>query len=250
MKVIIIEDEKPAADKLRAALQTSDSSIKVISLLKSISESVIWLKQNPMPDLIFLDIELSDGLSFAIFDEVKITCPIIFTTAYDDYWQEAFEHNSIDYLLKPVKQEKLSAALAKYNSLKEHFAKNLQQLLQHQQAPVSGFKKRFLIKKGIDYASIRTDDIAYFYATHKLVCLVDLKGNKFILDQSLSDMEKQLDPAHFYRINRKYLVNINAIRKIKAYAKSKLHIEIYPPSAEEIIISQENVSSFKNWMGQ
>ena len=216
--------------------------------LKSISEATKWFAHNPMPDLVFMDIELTDGLSFKIFDTVSITCPIIFTTAYDDYWQEAFEHNSIDYLLKPIKQQKLEAALSKYESLKKHFSQNLQQLLS--QKTGNGLKKRFLVKRGIDYISIKTEDIAYFYAAHKVVCLVDSKGNKYILDQSLADLEKQVDPSTFYRVNRKYLVHINAIRKIKSFPKSKIQLEIEPSVTEEIVISQENVTAFKEWMGQ
>jgi two-component system LytT family response regulator len=250
MKVIVIEDEKPAADKLRNALHKCSNTIQVKAILKSINESVQWLNNNAMPDLVFMDIELSDGLSFKIFNEAKITCPIIFTTAYDDYWQEAFEHNSIDYLLKPIRQEKLAAALAKYDTLKNYFEQNLQQLLHAHQAPGNAVKKRFLVKRGVDYLSLKTEEIAYFYATHKLVCLVDIKGNKFILDQSLADLERQIDAAHFYRVNRKYLVHINAIRKIKSYPKSKIQIELEPPVAEEVIVSQENVASFKQWMDQ
>ena len=197
-----------------------------------------------------MDIELADGLSFKIFDQVVITCPIIFTTAYDDYWQEAFEHNSIDYLLKPIRQEKLAAALAKYDGLKKYFAQNLQQLLSSHKTPSNSLKRRFLVKKGLDYISIKIEEIAYFYATHKVVCLVDTKANKFILDQSLSELESQIDSGLFYRINRKYLVHIDAIKKIKTYPKSKIQLELYPPVTEEIIISQENVSSFKDWMAQ
>jgi two-component system LytT family response regulator len=249
MKVVIVEDEKPAVDKLRNALARCDESIEVSAVLKSISETLQWLRENSMPDLFFMDIELTDGLSFKIFDEANITCPIIFTTAYDDYWQEAFEHNSIDYLLKPIRQEKLEAAMAKYESLKKHFAQNLQQLIS-QQASTNGVKKRFLVKRGVDYVSIKTDDIAYFYATHKVVCLVDVNGNKFILDQSLSDLEKQIDPAVFYRVNRKYLIHINSIKKMKACHKSKIQIVIEPSVAEEIIISQESAASFKAWMAQ
>ena len=249
MKVVIIEDEKPAVEKLRTALSKCNNAIQVTAILKSINETLNWFRNNGMPDLVFMDIELADGLSFKIFEEASITCPIIFTTAYDDYWQEAFEHNSIDYLLKPIRQEKLETALAKYDSLKKHFAQNLQQLLS-QGASVNGIKKRFLVKRGVDYISIKIEDIAYFYATHKVVCLVDVRGNKFILDQSLSDLEKQIDPAIFFRVNRKYLVHINAIKKMKAYAKSKIQIIIEPPVAEEIIISQESAASFKEWMAQ
>jgi DNA-binding LytR/AlgR family response regulator len=251
MKVIIIEDEKPAAEKLLKAIQKADETIEVAAVLHSIKATVDWLQQNPMPELLFMDIELGDGLSFKIFDKVSISSPVIFCTAFDEYWQEAFEHNSIDYLLKPVRQDKLVTALNKYDKLKQHFATSFQQLQQWQQQPAgNGYKKRFLVKRGIDYISIKTDDIAYFYAAHKLVCMVDKKSQKFILDQSLADIEKQLDPAQFYRINRKYLVNSAAIKKIKSYPKSKLQLEVDPPVSEDIVISQENVAAFKQWMGQ
>jgi len=251
MKVIIIEDEKPAAEKLQKAIQHIDPSIEIVAVLNSVKASTEWLEQNPMPDLLFMDIELGDGLSFKIFDAITINSPVIFCTAFDEYWQEAFEHNSIDYLLKPVKQEKLEIALKKYDMLKQHFASSFQQLQQWRQQPaVNGYKKRFLVKRGTDYVSIKTEDISYFYATHKLVCMVDSKAQKFILDQSLSDIEKQLDPSQFYRVNRKYLVQLSAIKKIKTYPKSKLQLEVEPVTNEEIVISQENVSAFKEWMGQ
>src|SRR6185436_9640935 len=174
MKTIIIEDEKPAAEKLQKALLKADPAMDVVAVTNSVRSSVEWLQQNPQPDLLFMDIELGDGLSFKIFDEVNITSPVIFCTAYDEYWQEAFEHNSIDYLLKPIRQDKLENALNKYDKLKQHFATNFQQLQQWQQQPAgNGYKKRFLVKRGIDYISIKTDDIAYFYAAHKLVCMVD-----------------------------------------------------------------------------
>ena len=247
MRVIIIEDEKPAAEKLRKAILKVDESIEIAAVLNSIQSAVSWFENNSVPDLVFMDIELTDGPSFKIFEKTGITCPVIFTTAYDDYWQEAFEHNSIDYLLKPVKQEKLEAALGKFEMMKKYFSVNMQQLLQQKQT--NGFKKRFLVKRGSDYISIKTEEIAYFYAAHKLVCMVDNRNQKFILDQSLSEIEKQLDPLHFYRVNRKYLLNMNAIKRMKVYPKSKLHLEVAPAVSEEIIISQENVSAFKEWMG-
>ena len=250
MKVVIIEDERPAADKLLKALQKADASVEVMTILHSVKTATDWLQQNPMPDLLFMDIELGDGLSFKIFNKINISSPVIFCTAFDEYWQEAFEHNSIEYLLKPVKQDKLETDLLKYDKLKQHFTHNLQQLQQwHQQSGSNGYKKRFLVKRGTDYISVKTEDIAYFYATHKLVCMVDNKNQKFLLDQSLADIEKQLDPTQFYRINRKYLVQSSAIKKIKSYPKSKLQLELEPSHGEEIIISQENVSAFKEWMG-
>jgi two-component system, LytTR family, response regulator len=250
MRIVIIEDETPAAEKLQKAIRKTNPSVEIAAVLHSVADSVSWLQQNPMPELLFMDIQLGDGLSFKIFDEVNINSPVIFCTAFDEYWQEAFEHNSIDYLLKPVKQDKLEAAMNKYDKLKQHFAASFKQLQQWQQQPGSNnTKKRFLVKRGTDYVSVKTEDIAYFYATHKLVCMVDNRNQKFILDQSLADIEKQLDASQFYRVNRKYLVQLNAIKKIKSYPKSKLQLEVEPLTSEEIIISQENVAAFKEWMG-
>ncbi|HYF32482.1 MAG TPA: LytTR family DNA-binding domain-containing protein [Chitinophagaceae bacterium] len=250
MKTIIIEDEKPAAEKLQKALLKCAPSVQVLAILGSVRTATEWLQQNPMPGCIFMDIDLTDGLSFRIFEQVAVDCPVIFTTAYDEYWQEAFEHNSIDYLLKPIRQDKLEAALKKYEKLKQHFAANYRQLANWQQQGNADRKKRFLVKRGTDYISIKTEEIAYFYAAQKLVCLVDSKSQKFILDQSLADLEKQVDPSQFYRVNRKYLVNLNAIRRIRSYPKSKLQLEIQPAPPEDIIISQENAAAFKAWMEQ
>lgn len=255
MKCVIIEDEKPAAEKLMSLLAVCNQPVFVEVVLGSVKEAISWLQEHPAPELIFMDIELSDGLSFKIFEATNVECPVIFTTAYDEYWQEAFEHNSIDYLLKPVKSEKLEAALNKYQKLKQHFTgyqalANWPSTSSSAQTSPSGYKKRFLVKRGTDYISIKTEEVAYFYATHKLVCMVDSSGQKFIMDQSLADIETQVDPAVFYRVNRKYLVNMSAIKRIKAYPKSKLLLEISPLVTEEIIISQENAAAFKQWMGQ
>lgn len=250
MKVIIIEDERPAAEKLMLLVAACNDTAQVLTVLGSVQAAVEWLQENPLPDLIFMDIQLTDGLSFKIFEHVKVDCPVIFTTAYDDYWQQAFEYNSIDYLLKPVHEEKLAATFKKYESIKTYFAGNFRQLMQYHLDPsAEKIKKRFLVKRGIDYVAVKVEDIAYFYAVHKLVCMVDKNGQKFILDKSLADLEKEIDPAVFYRANRKYLVNITAIKKIKTYPKSKLLLEVDPAVEEEVIISQENVSDFKNWMG-
>ncbi|MEP7106435.1 MAG: LytTR family DNA-binding domain-containing protein [Ferruginibacter sp.] len=250
MKVIIIEDEKPAAEKLQQAIAQYDGSIEVQAILGSVGASVDWLQNNRLPSLIFMDIELTDGLSFKIFDQCAVDCPIIFTTAYDEYWQEAFEYNSIDYLLKPIRQEKLASAFKKYQALRQYFSADFQQLIQSQQTPrYEKYKKRYLIKRGSDYITIKTEDVAYFFATHKLVCMVDKNNQKFILDKSLAELEKEIDPAQFYRVNRKYLVNISAIKKIKTYPRSKLLLELEPVIREEIIISQESVSDFREWMG-
>ncbi len=250
MKVIIIEDEKPAAEKLQKALIKYDPDIRLISLLNSVKSATQWLQENPAPDLIFMDIELTDGLSFTIFNHSPVMCPIIFITAYDEYWQEAFEHNSIDYLLKPIKQDKLEQALNKYKKLQQHFAMNYAGIFQQWQSAGknNGYRKRFLVKKGIDLISIRTDDIAYCYAAHKLVFIVDNKALKCIIDRPLGELEKELDPTVFFRVNRKYLVNIHFIKRIKTLARGKLLLELNPPTGEEITVSHETTGAFKEWI--
>ena len=227
-----------------------DEAIDVLATLSSVASAIQWLQENPSPDLIFMDIELSDGLSFKIFESQAVACPIIFTTAYDEYWQEALEQNSIDYLLKPIRQEKLENAINKYKKLKHHFSSDYLAIFKqftstNQQ---TDYRKRFLLKKGTELVGLKTADIAYCYAAHKIVFIVDNKAQRFILDRSLNDLEKELDPAIFFRINRKYLVNIHHIQRIKTFSKSKLLVELNPPANEEIAISQENATAFRQWM--
>jgi two-component system, LytTR family, response regulator len=249
MKVVIIEDEIPAAKKLKKMLHNFSMEIEIVKELASIQQSLFWFQNNQLPDLIFMDIELSDGLSFDLIEKVNISCPIIFITAFDEYWQEAFEHNSIDYLLKPLKKERLEIALNKFDEIRNYFTSRYQNLLAYQNGDKQ-FKDRFLVKRGREFVSIKCDDIAFFYATHKLVCLVEKAGSKYILDNSLAEIEKQIDRNSFFRINRKYLVHINSIKKIVALPKSKLLIKVIPVPPEELMISAENSSQFKNWMSK
>jgi two-component system, LytTR family, response regulator len=246
MRIVIIEDEKPAAERLRKAIIAVDHSLEPVAVLSSVSSSIRWFNQNPAPDLVFMDIELSDGNGFTILKESGLSCPVIFTTAYDEYWQEAFEHNSLDYLLKPIRQEKLQQAIEKYQKLKLHFVTNYGTITE--QAKSNGPKRRFLIKKGADLITLKTEEIAYAYAAHKMAFLVDTHGNKYIQDKSLSEIEEELDPAIFFRINRKWLLNIHHIKRIRTLGKSRLSLELNPPVSEEIIISQENASKFKVWI--
>lgn len=249
MTVLIIEDEKPAAEKLRQALAQSGQGVEVIGQTATIQETLDWLKNNPAPQLIFSDIALTDGLSFRIFEQFPVNCPVIFVTAYDEYWQEAFECNAIDYLLKPLNQDKLEATLVKYKKLEKHFSENLQNLLQWPNTgPEPTHKKRWLVKRGNDYLSVKTEDIAYLYAVQKLVCLVNKSGEKFILDKSLNDFEKELDPRQFFRVSRKFLVQVNAIDRLKAASKGKLQVLLNPPVEEEIMVSQETAPLLKAWL--
>jgi DNA-binding LytR/AlgR family response regulator len=247
MKVVLIEDEIPAREKLRKLLSGFKMDIEVVQELASIRESLQWFGSHEQPDLIFMDIELSDGLSFDLIEKAHLTCPIIFITAFDEYWQEAFEHNSIDYLLKPLKKERLQIALNKFSEIKDYFASRYQNLLSYQTVEKQ-FKDRFLVRRGKEFASIKSENIALFYATHKLVCLLEKNGAKYILDSSLSEIEKQVDPKFFFRANRKYLVHISSIGKIHSLPKSKLLVEVIPEAPDELIISSENSSAFKTWM--
>src|SRR3982751_4672327 len=176
MKVVIVEDEIPAAEKLRQTLLELPFTIDIVKELASLKEALSWFQNNSMPDLVFMDIELSDGLSFELIEKAAINCPVVFITAFDDYWQEAFEHNSIDYLLKPLRKERLQTALEKFEDLRDYFTSRYQNLLAYKSGEKT-FKERFLIKRGKDFISIKTEDVAFFYATHKLVCLVDKGGS-------------------------------------------------------------------------
>ena len=249
MKAVIVEDEMPAVKKLRKMLLNHRMDIEIVKDLASVREALLWFKSNELPDLIFMDIELSDGLSFDLIEKANITCPIIFITAFDEYWQEAFEHNSIDYLLKPLKKERLEIALNKFNEIRDYFTSRYQNLLTYQ-TNEKKYKDRFLVKRGREFASIKTSDIAFFYATHKVVCLVERNGSKYILDTSLSEIEKQVNTMDFFRINRKYLLHLNSIKRITALPKSKLLIESIPVAPEEIIVSAENSAEFKSWMNR
>jgi DNA-binding LytR/AlgR family response regulator len=249
MKVVIVEDEIPAAEKLRQMLSDLPFPIDIVKELASLKEALPWFQNNSLPDLVFMDIELSDGLSFELIEKAGISCPVVFITAFDEYWQEAFEHNSIDYLLKPLKKERLQIALEKFDDLRDYFTSRYQNLLAYK-AGEKNFKDRFLVKRGKDFISIKIEDVAFFYATHKLVCLVDKTGAKYILDSSLSELEKQLNPAFFFRVNRKYLLHKNAVGRITMLPKSKLLVEAIPTPPDELIVSSENSSAFKEWMGR
>jgi two-component system, LytTR family, response regulator len=245
MKVVIIEDEAPAAARLEKMLEAVASGIEVVAVLDTLAGAKTWIRSNPAPDLIFMDIELSDGLSLDLVREVRVGCPVIFVTAYDEYWQEAFEYNSIDYVLKPVKVERLETALRKFGEMKEYFMSRYLSMMEGR-----GFKEKFLVRRGVEYVSIRAEEVAFFHASHKLVCLMRKDGAKFILDKSLAEVEKEVDPGMFHRVNRKYLVNAAAIRKVSMLPRSKLLIEVEPAAKEALVVSSENSAGFKKWLGR
>jgi DNA-binding LytR/AlgR family response regulator len=250
LNIVIIEDEQPAVENLISELNSLNAAHNVIAVLRTVQESIRWFKTKEAEiDLIFMDIQLADGVSFNIFKEVDITTPVIFTTAFDKYILESFEYNGIDYLLKPIFPEKLKQSLSKFKNLKTHFTNNFLQLITAPANERSGLKDRVLVKKGIEFQSIKTEDVAYFYTEHKLVFLVDKEGKKYMTHtNNLSDLMNQLNKKVFYRANRKYIINIEYIKKYKPLNRVKLEVDLIVAVSEPIVVSQENTSDFKAWI--
>jgi two-component system LytT family response regulator len=248
MRLLIIEDEKPALERLTRMVNQIDPQIEIAGKCGSVKESVKWLKENELPDLILLDIQLSDGLSLEIFKHVEPQTPVVFTTAYDEHILEAFNFNAIDYLLKPIKKERLSAAITRYKNLKTHFSKDIFNVLEQINKPSRKFKQRYLVKSGSSYQSILIDEIAFFYTEHKVSFLVDKKGTKYITDNPLSKIESEVDPNKFFRLNRQFIVNINSIKKIKSIESGKLSVELHAAATNKLIVSQDKAADFKIWL--
>jgi two-component system response regulator LytT len=247
MKVIIVEDEKLATERLQTLLKTYDPSIEIIACLESIEDTVQYLKNHSHPDLLLLDIHLSDGHSFEIFKQVSYNRPIIFTTAYDEYALDAFKMLSIDYILKPVSGEALATALNKFKSMSLSFsATDLSRVSQGWKD--QRYKKRFLGKIGQRLFFIDAEEVAFFQADNKIVYLADKEGNRYIIDHTMERLEEQLDPQHFFRLNRKFIVNISAIQQVKPYYNNRLRLSVKGANQqEEMVISRERVADFKIW---
>lgn len=248
MRVLIIEDEQPAVERLKDLLKQYDKDINVVESVASVADAVQWLKFNKQPDLILLDIQLNDGLSLEIFNHVNVTSPVIFSTAYDQYILDAFNHNGIDYILKPVKKEKLFAALDKYKSLKDHFTLDFYSLVKDLKQDKAKPKERITARSGIDFVSVNIEDIAYFYTEHKIVFLVNNENKKYTVDKPLSDLEEELPSSKFFRVSRKYLCGIGAIKKFRTCDRGRLELELYPPVKEKVTVSTERASEFKKWI--
>lgn len=248
MKVVIIEDEKLAANKLEQMLSGIDSEIEIVKKLESVEESVNWLNQNKNYDLIFMDIQLDDGISFEIFDAIHIETPVIFTTAYNEYAIRAFKVNSVDYLLKPVDEDALKQALEKFDKIyssKEKLNANVFKVFEHLS---KSYKERFFIKVGIHYQSVMVNNVSCFFVEERCTFLKNEKGKNFDLDYSLDQIQKMVNPDHFFRINRNFLVNIDAIKEILGYSSSRLKLKLENCNDENLIVSREKVTEFKNWM--
>ncbi len=250
MKLLLIEDEDAAVRRLEKILLETDPSAIILQKLDSVAASVEWLRINVAPDLIFMDIHLADGSSFEIFDHAPIKCPVVFTTAYDEYALKAFKVNAIDYLMKPIKAVEVAAALNKYEAMQQpRHVPDYQALLDKLQPPQPPLLRRILVKLGQSIRLVDMEDVAYFYTRDKITFLVTKSTQKrYPIDYPLDKLEKLLDPKAFYRINRQFIIHIASIKEMHPYSKSRIKIDLEPASDVETIVSTERASDFKQWL--
>ena len=248
MNCIIIEDEKEAAIKLTGLIKRYDKNIEILNTIQSVKNAVKWLNTNKMPDLIFMDIQLADGLSFEIFEQAFVKAPVIFTTAYDEYALKAFKVNSIDYLLKPIDQNELNQAIDKYkenNTPKEIPAQVFDSILH---SLTRKYKNKFVLKVGEHIKVFTIDDIQCFFSMEKYTFLQNCEGRDYAINYSLDQVEDLIDSAKFFRINRKFLISFSAISDIVNYSNSRLRIKLKSNNSEDLIVSREKIQEFKQWL--
>ena len=248
MNVLIIEDEPAAAQRMRKLLAEVDPTIRVLSVLETVAESVAWFEQHDPPDIAFFDIRLADGDSFEIFGRTEVTCPVVFTTAFDEHALQAFRVNAVDYLLKPVKLEELAAAVERCRGLRvvrDHAS--LRPGPSAAEVPTA-FIKRFLIRYGDHFRVVEPNDIAYIFSQEKNTFLRTMEGRDLPLDESLDRLEKQLDPEKFYRINRQAIIHLQCIKELLAYSKSRVKVMMNPPFGQDAVVSSERSADFKRWL--
>lgn len=248
MNILIIEDERLAAERLEQMLLDINSDFQVMAKLESVVDSINWFNSNPPPDLIFMDIQLDDGICFEIFDSIKVSTPIIFTTAFDNYAIKAFQVNSVDYLLKPIEEEALGRALEKYKAVFDSKSFQHEKLDQLYDQMVKSYKTRFFVKIGNHFHSVSVNEIQCFFIQERGTFLKTLNGKKYDLDYSLDQLQKLVDPNVFFRINRNYLINIDAIQDIYSYSSNRLGVKLKMMDHLDMIVSREKVSEFKKWL--
>ena len=248
MKILIIEDEKPAASRLEKLLIPHFPAARFPENLDTVSKAVRWFADNASPDLIFCDIQLADGISFEIFEKVKISSPVIFTTAFDQYAIRAFQVNAIDYLLKPIDPLDLARAVDKFKASQIRPVLDLELLKGLLQPEKKSFKNRFLVRFGEKIQSVAVEEIAFFFSEERVTFLQTFSGKKFVLDTTLEQVESQVDPAVFFRLNRKYMSKVNAVEEVLSYSNSRLKVKLKNCPDHDILISREKVGEFKDWL--
>ena len=248
MRILIIEDEMPAANRMIRMLQQLFPAGEFLERLDTVSRAVRWFGENPPPDLIFCDIQLADGISFEIFEKVKVTAPVIFTTAFDQYAIKAFQVNAIDYLLKPIDPVELAKAVDKFKSQQLKPALDIDALRGLLQLEKKVFKSRFLVRFGEKIQSIAVEEVAFFFSEERVTFLQTKEGKKYVLDATLEQVESQIDPEVFFRINRKYLCRVDAVDEVLTYSNSRLKVKLKNCPDHDILISREKVGEFKEWL--
>lgn len=252
MKVLIVEDEAMAARRLTSVLEQLEPGIEILAKLDSVKRVVKWLNENDAPDLIFFDIQLADGISFEVFEETEVKSPVIFTTAFDEYAIQAFKVNSIDYLLKPIDPKELENALAKFKERAvpstPQPAFDMNMIQKAMEMMTRQYKERFVVKIGEHIHTIPTADAAYFFSQEKATFLQTLEKNRFIIDYTLEQLEQMVDPDKFFRINRKYLVTLEAVKDIVTYSNSRLRLILRHSDEMDAIVSRDKVQAFKKWL--
>lgn len=248
MKILIIEDEKPAANRLIKLLERHFPGGEFMGNLDTVLRAVRWFGENPPPDLIFCDIQLADGLSFEIFERVKVSAPVIFTTAFDQYAIRAFQVNAVDYLLKPIDPEALERAVGKFKSHQIKPSLDLELLKKLLQSEKKDFKSRFLVRFGEKIQSIPADEVSFFFSEERVTFLQTHSGKKYVLDSTLEQVEAQVNPADFFRLNRKYLSHVDAIEEVLTYSNSRLKVKLRGCPDSDILVSREKVAELKDWM--
>lgn len=249
MNILIIENERPAADKIARLLKKIDKFITILDIVETVEGAINRLQEKQKPDLILMDIQLDDGLCFEIFETINVDIPVIFTTAYDEYTLKAFKVNSVDYLLKPIDEESLKSAINKYKKLyadNDPFKRDFRQLLNEFR---NQYKSRFLIKIGEKYRSVTAGEISHFHICERSVFLSDYQGKDYDVDYSLEQLQNMLDPRKFFRINRECIINIDAIAQMHSYSSSRLHLTLKNQKESDIfIVSRDKVTLFKKWV--
>ncbi|SIO03381.1 LytR/AlgR family response regulator transcription factor [Algoriphagus halophilus] len=248
MKILLIEDEKPAVKRLLGLIKDYFPTSEFITDLDTVKKTIQWLRSHENPDLMFCDIQLADGNSFEIFEQVSVKTPVIFTTAYDQYAIKAFKVNAVDYLLKPIDPEELQRAIDKFNQQKLNQNLDLSLIQQLITKEKSSFKNRFLVKFGEKIQSISIQEVAFFYSEERVTFLQTHEGKKYVLDSTLEQVESQIDPTLFFRINRKYLCSYSSISDIFTYSNSRLKIKLINCEDQDILISRDKTSAFKSWL--
>ena len=272
--VLLVEDEPPAAARLAAGLRQWSPGSRVLATLPTVRETVEWLRSNPPPDLALMDVQLADGLSLEVFREVEVGFPVVFTTAHDRYVLEALAGSAIDYLLKPIQQERLERALDKYLRLRAHFvapslltpssvtpssvtpssvtpslAADVGGLLAALRQPAPRHRQRLLVQRGLDFVSLPVADVAYLFTSHGVVFARARGGEQFLVDQPLAELEPALDPARFFRLNRQLIAGLDAVVRFRRAGKGRLEVTLAPPTREPVVVSQERAAAFREWLG-